>query len=237
LGFRFNANFRLEVNQIGEAVTLGDITLEAGRYWRVAAQGQMLLGPVTLVGRFLASAGVASITLTADAEVALDLGESVKLLRFRVGGGFQVSLLGLAGAINLQLLDDVPGSLGFTLTGTYQLQVNTTGRQEEIGGVIAEILLEVGEACQAQQPVIRMVDARQCYFTANLEAQAGTDLRVGQPVSLELEVGSAVVALKGAIRYVAPIVDPGSGLLKVKAVFENRDGRVRPGVTGRMRVD
>ena len=36
------------------------------------------------------------------------------------------------------------------------------------------------------------------------------------------------------ITLMTAVVDPASGLQKVKALFDNRDGKVRPGVAGRM---
>ena len=53
-------------------------------------------------------------------------------------------------------------------------------------------------------------------------------------VELEIPVGSVVMQKKGRIIFVSPVVDPASGLLTVKAEFENPDGAVRPGVAGSM---
>jgi RND family efflux transporter MFP subunit len=101
-------------------------------------------------------------------------------------------------------------------------------------GVIAEIFLQVGEACQLQQPVVRIVDTRRCHFVSNVEAKAGRSLKSGQQVSLEIDTGGTPVRLAGIISFVSPVVDPASGLLKVKVVFDNPDGAIRPGVAGRM---
>jgi RND family efflux transporter MFP subunit len=101
-------------------------------------------------------------------------------------------------------------------------------------GVIAELFLETGEACQAQQPLVRLVDARQCYFVCNVESRAGHHLRTGTQVDLEIEAGASPVKVTGLIRFVSPVVDAASGLLKVKAVFENPGGAIRPGVAGKM---
>lgn len=103
-------------------------------------------------------------------------------------------------------------------------------------GSIAEIFLQVGEACQIQQPLVRIVDTSQCYFVSNVEAKAGHDLKPDQEVSLEIDAGTeAPMRLAGKISFVSPVVDPASGLMKVKVVFENSDGAVRPGVAGKMR--
>jgi RND family efflux transporter MFP subunit len=104
-------------------------------------------------------------------------------------------------------------------------------------GTISEFFLQVGEACQLQQPLLRIVDTTRCYFVCNVESKAGHGLRPGQKVDLEIEAGPAVVLLPGTISFVSPVVDPASGLLKVKAIFENAEGKVRPGVAGKMTFD
>ena len=101
-------------------------------------------------------------------------------------------------------------------------------------GYITRYYLETGEACQVEQPLLRLVDTRRCYFVANVDARAGHSLKTGQIVNLEVESGPAVAQIQGTISFVSPIVDPASGLLKVKAVFDNPDAKIRPGVSGRM---
>lgn len=104
-------------------------------------------------------------------------------------------------------------------------------------GNIVEIARDVGEACQAYQPLIRVVDTRQCYFVGNVEAKLAGPLKSGQVVKLEIDHSPAPIAVEGKITYLAPVVDPASGLQKVKVQFDNTAGRVRPGVSGRMIVE
>lgn len=101
-------------------------------------------------------------------------------------------------------------------------------------GTISEIFVQVGEACQSQQPLLRLVDIRRCYFVCNVEAKAGHALRPGQTIDLEIESGPGVVLLQGTISFVSPVVDAASGLMKVKAIVENPEGRIRPGVAGKL---
>jgi multidrug efflux pump subunit AcrA (membrane-fusion protein) len=79
-----------------------------------------------------------------------------------------------------------------------------------------------------------LVDTRRCYFICNVDARVGHTLRPNQTVALEIEAGSSVALLDGRVHFVSPVVDPASGLLKVKVVFENPDGQIRPGVSGQM---
>jgi len=101
-------------------------------------------------------------------------------------------------------------------------------------GVIAELLLEEGENCSAQQPVARIVDTRQCYFITHIEGAAGWRLRAGMSVPLRLNEGGAIVERRGRVAYVAPVIDPSSGLQEVRVLFDNSDGKIRPGITGLM---
>ena len=101
-------------------------------------------------------------------------------------------------------------------------------------GTITELFLQIGEACQVQQPILRLVDTRRCYFICNVEARTGHSLQLGQAVSLEIESGPASLTVAGVISFVSPVVDAASGLLKVKVTFENPNAQIRPGVAGKM---
>src|SRR5690606_35167150 len=101
-------------------------------------------------------------------------------------------------------------------------------------GTITALLLNVGEACQAQQPLIRLVDTRKCYFICNVEARSGHTLTPGQSVRLEVEAVQEDAVFAGTVFFVSPVVDPASGLMRVKILFDNPEGKIRPGVAGRM---
>jgi RND family efflux transporter MFP subunit len=104
-------------------------------------------------------------------------------------------------------------------------------------GAVTDLFLEVGESCQSQQALVRLVDTRRCYFVANVEARAGHSLKSGQPVKLEVDSGATSVPVTGTVFFVSPVVDAASGLMKVKVIFENADGKIRPGVAGRLKLD
>lgn len=104
-------------------------------------------------------------------------------------------------------------------------------------GTISEVQIDIGESCSAYQPLIRIVDARRCYFVANVEARHADRLKKDQRCKMEIESGATVVAVQGTIHYLAPTVDPASGLRRVKLLFENAEGRVVPGVAGRLLLE
>jgi RND family efflux transporter MFP subunit len=99
-------------------------------------------------------------------------------------------------------------------------------------GQITQVLLHPGEACQPYQPVVRMVDTRQCFFVSIMEAKLASSLRTNQNVRLEIETGATPVKVDGKISFLSPIADPASGLVKVKVLFPNANGQIRPGLAG-----
>jgi len=105
-----------------------------------------------------------------------------------------------------------------------------------INGTITKLLLDEGESCENRQPVAHVVDTRQCILVCNVDAPLAQNLKKGQSVSLSIPVGFKSMNVKGRLIYVAPVVDKASGLVMVKAAFDNSSGAVRPGVTGAMFV-
>jgi multidrug efflux pump subunit AcrA (membrane-fusion protein) len=105
-------------------------------------------------------------------------------------------------------------------------------------GHIVEFYKEVGEACDEERtPVVRVTDTRRCEFVADCEARVWQRLQLQQRVKLEFDGREGLLAVEGVVQYVAPVVDPASGLLRIKVRFDNPDLRIRPGLAGRMTVD
>jgi RND family efflux transporter MFP subunit len=99
-------------------------------------------------------------------------------------------------------------------------------------GVITEILLHPGEACAPYEPLVRLVDTTRCYFIGQVEGKAAAALHLDQP--MKIDVDGAASPVIGKISFISPVVDPASGLAKVKAIFENADAKIRPGLAARM---
>ena len=101
-------------------------------------------------------------------------------------------------------------------------------------GAITELHVRLGEACTAYQPVLRLVDTRHCYFISDVDANLSAQLKLNEAVELEIDNAGAPIKVRGTIVFISPVVDSASGLQKVKAVFDNADGRVRPGLAGKL---
>ena len=101
-------------------------------------------------------------------------------------------------------------------------------------GQIAELLINVGENCELDTPLVHLVDTRRGYFVANVELSVSQKLSLGQTVELQLQSGLGPVNRAAEIVFISPVVDPASGLRKIKAQFDNPEGNIIPGVTGVM---
>lgn len=116
-------------------------------------------------------------------------------------------------------------------------QLHKRSLQAPFSGVITELRVDVGETSELDVPLVHMVDTSQCLFVCTVEEDIGRTLKRGSDVNLEIQAGAKTVKIKGKITYVDPIVDPASGLQKVKVLFHNQDGNIKPGVPGTMFVD
>ena len=119
----------------------------------------------------------------------------------------------------------------------YDIAVETLRKKTlkaPIDGVIIKLFLEEGESCEGLQPLVRLVDPGKCLMVCNAEEWLGRTIKKGQKVDLKIRIGSEFLMREGRVIFVSPVADAASGLLEVKAEFENQDGLVRPGVSGFM---
>lgn len=91
--------------------------------------------------------------------------------------------------------------------------------------------LEEGEGAEILQPIVRLVDTQRGVFVCNLPAAEATQLR--EDSNAVITVGE--IQCPGTVIFVSPVIDPSSGLLKVKVAFDNAGGQVIPGAAGQVR--
>ena len=101
-------------------------------------------------------------------------------------------------------------------------------------GQIAELLIDIGENCELDTPLVHLVNTFRGYFVANVELGVSQKLKLGQTVELQLQSGPETIRRNAEIVFISPVVDPASGLRKIKAQFDNPDGTIIPGVAGVM---
>ncbi len=103
-----------------------------------------------------------------------------------------------------------------------------------IDGVITRVVLRVGESIAPHEPMLGLVNTRRVRFLGSIAAQAGSRLKAGNTVSIKLGAGEGARTRAARVVFVSPVTDAASGLIEVIAEFDNADGSIRPGITGRM---
>ena len=98
--------------------------------------------------------------------------------------------------------------------------------------------LERGEAVAANAPAARVMDISECGFTAHVKGDAAHGFVKGREVELVFRIDKegGEVTVTGTVEFVSKGIDAASGLQKVRAVFDNKDGRVPSGLLGKMRL-
>ncbi len=118
--------------------------------------------------------------------------------------------------------------------GIANQQLSRRSLRAPFSGQIAELLINVGENCEIDTPLVHLVNTSRGYFVANVELSVSQQLARGQMVELQLQSGLETVSRTAEIVFISPVVDPASGLRKIKAQFDNPNGKIIPGVAGVM---
>ena len=98
-------------------------------------------------------------------------------------------------------------------------------------GSIVEILLKPGAAVAPYQPLVRLVDTSRCYFVGHVDGRNVSSLQLDEPVQIQVDGGQMA---SGKICFISPVVDAASGLARIKAVFDNAEGKIHPGMAATM---
>jgi membrane fusion protein (multidrug efflux system) len=100
-------------------------------------------------------------------------------------------------------------------------------------GTITEITLKPGSVVTPYEPFVRLVDTSQCYFIGHVDGPTAARVQLNQAVQVQMQGGQTVTA---KICFIEPVVDAASGLARIKAIFDNADGQIRPGVSATMTI-
>jgi len=97
-------------------------------------------------------------------------------------------------------------------------------------GEIVEISLQVGESCDPNEELVKLVDISKGYLTCNVEERVGREVKENQNVPIRVATGDTFWQGQGKVVFASPLVDSASGLMRLKISFDNPKGVVRPGV-------
>ena len=103
-----------------------------------------------------------------------------------------------------------------------------------ITGLVTKILMRGGESVAANEPVMHVVDVSRVRFMGTVPAALGAQLKAGRTVTIRLGLDDKAATRQARLVFVSPVTDAASGLVEVIAEFDNADGSVKPGVSGRM---
>lgn len=129
--------------------------------------------------------------------------------------------------LNQELREEVEYNMAVTVVQSRLLKA-------PISGVVEKVFLKVGEVYQPGQPLVRLINSERCLLVANLDDSRSYSFKKGMVVDLLINVGEQEVKKQGIITKVPYAVDPASGVMQVTVVFDNKDGFITPGVTGKM---
>lgn len=102
------------------------------------------------------------------------------------------------------------------------------------GGVVTKIHFHDGESVAAHEPVVVLSDASRVRFLGTLPLAEAARLVPHSRVTLRLGPDGKDQTRAAQIVFISPVADPASGLVEFVAEFDNGDGSIRPGITGRL---
>jgi cobalt-zinc-cadmium efflux system membrane fusion protein len=98
-----------------------------------------------------------------------------------------------------------------------------------IAGRVVELAAAEGAYWNdATAPLMTVADLSRVFVSANAQEKDLARLYVGQQASVKLDAYPA--PLTGQVRYVGDLLDADTRTVKVRLPFENRDGRLKPGM-------
>lgn len=100
-------------------------------------------------------------------------------------------------------------------------------------GEVIKINRQLGESCEAQEPLVYIANIKKCRFVTYIDPELGTLFGIGDSVNLSFgNFDDASISKRGVIEYISRVVDPASGLQRIKIVVDNKDLTIKPGVAG-----
>jgi membrane fusion protein (multidrug efflux system) len=116
-----------------------------------------------------------------------------------------------------------------------ELDLKYTSIRTPISGVVSERKIKVGNMILQNQPVFKVSGLNPLIAVLHVPERQLERLRIGQRALLAIDaIGGAEFA--GKIARVSPIVDAGTGTVKITIEVEDSTGRLRPGMFARVKI-
>lgn len=123
---------------------------------------------------------------------------------------------------------DVTGSLNRETTTANLLPVFAPQ-----DGIITARGVTAGEIVELNKPLFTITDTRKMWMTLDMPAEQAARAKLGQSVAFQPD-GQAAGMVAGVIDWISTAIDDQTRTLKMRAVVENADGRLRANTFGRV---
>jgi multidrug efflux pump subunit AcrA (membrane-fusion protein) len=100
-----------------------------------------------------------------------------------------------------------------------------------IDGLVTKIEKFNGEWVSAGDTVAAMVDLSSVILRTSVPDQLARLLKQDSEVTANID---GVGEVAGVVRFISPVADPASGLVRIRITIPNPDGVIRPGTRGRV---
>ncbi len=102
-------------------------------------------------------------------------------------------------------------------------------------GIVAERSIKLGNMIRANEPAFRIVNYNSLKAVLHIPEIEIQKLQTGQEADLSVD---AIPGKKyrGQVDLISPVVDPATGTVKITVYINNADGRLKPGMFGRVNV-
>ncbi len=118
--------------------------------------------------------------------------------------------------------------------GLARKRLADTSIQSPVAGVVASRLVSLGELVKPGQVVAVVVVKDTLKLRADVPERYADVVVKG--LSLDVDAGALSTAARGTVARVGPLVDAASRTFPIEAVFDNKEGRLKPGSFARARV-
>ncbi len=116
-----------------------------------------------------------------------------------------------------------------------KLDLDYTSIRTPISGVVAERLVKVGNMIIPNQAVYRVTSRDPLIAVLHVPERQLPRLRVGQKAMLHVDALGRQ-EFEGRIDRISPIVDPGTGTVKVTVEVHDKTRQLRPGMFARLKI-
>ena len=118
-----------------------------------------------------------------------------------------------------------------------EAQLSRRSLKAPTDGIVVDLFdMDRGEAVTPNAPVARVLDMAQCRFIAHVRGDSPHGMEKGKSVELAFKTSKEEITVEGTVEFISLAIDAASGLQEVRAVFDNKDGRVPAGLLGKMRL-